>query len=60
MVSILVPNYQREAVLEKLNAIAIDENENINDYVSSFIKEAMRQGSIEGIKQIGELIATFL
>ena len=41
-------------------AIAIDDNENINDYVSSFIKEAMIQGSIEGIKQIGELIATFL
>ena len=60
MVSILVPNYQREAVQEKLNAIAIDDNENINEYVSSFIKEAMIQGSIEGIKQIGELIATFL
>ncbi len=56
MVAILVPNYQRDVVLEKLTAIDIEKNKNINDFVSSFIKEAMLQGSIEGIKQIGELI----
>lgn len=56
MVAILVPNYQRDVVLEKLTAIDIEKNKNINDFVSSFIKEAMVQGSIEGIKQIGELI----
>ena len=56
MVAILVPNYQREVVLEKLTAVDIKENKDINEFVSSFIKEAMVQGSIEGIKQIGELI----
>lgn len=56
MVAILVPNYQREVVLENLNAIVIEENDSMNEYVSSFIKEAMIQGSIEAVKQIGKLI----
>lgn len=56
MVAILVPNYKRDVVLDKLKAIEIEENDNINEFVSSFIQEAMIQGSIEGIKQIGKLI----
>lgn len=56
MVAILVPNYKRDVVLDKLKAIEIEENGNINEFVSSFIQEAMIQGSIEGIKQIGKLI----
>ena len=56
LVAILVPNYQRDVVLENLKAIEIEEKDNIKLFVSSFIKEAMTQTSIEGIKQIGKLI----
>ena len=56
MVSILVPNFQRDQVLENLRAVQVPENDDMKEFVSSFIKEAMLQGSLEAIKQIGTLL----
>lgn len=56
MVSILVPNFQRDQVLENLRAVHVPENDDMKEFVSSFIKEAMSQGSLEAIKQIGTLL----
>ena len=56
MLSILVPNFQRDQVLANLNAVQVPENDNMKDFVLSFIKEAMLQGSLEAIKQIGTLL----
>ena len=56
MLSILVPNFQRDQVLANLNAVQVLENDNMKDFVLSFIKEAMLQGSLEAIKQIGTLL----
>ena len=56
MVSILVPNFQRDQVLENLRAVQVPENDDMKEFVSSFIKEAMSQGSLEAIKQIGTLL----
>lgn len=58
MVSILVPNFQREKVLDTLNALQVEANNDMKEFVSSFIKEALSQGSIEAIKQIGTLMIT--
>ena len=56
MLSILVPNFQRDQVLANLNAVQVPENDNMKDFVLSFIKEAMLKGSLEAIKQIGTLL----
>lgn len=60
MITILVPNFQREIVQEKLTALEIEEKENINEYVSSFIKESVQQVCIDGIKQIGILLKSLV
>ena len=56
MLSILVTNFQRDQVLANLNAVQVPENDNMKDFVLSFIKEAMLKGSLEAIKQIGTLL----
>lgn len=56
MITILVPNFQKEIVQEKLTALKIEEKDDINEYVSSFIKESVKQVCIDGIKQIGGLL----
>ena len=57
MVLLLVPNFQRDEVLSRLTAIQLEENSNeINEFISAFIKEAIVQCSVEGLKQIGMLL----
>ena len=56
MVAILVPNYQKDIVKEKLKAIKIEEEADAKEYITNFIKEAIKQVSLAGIKQIGELL----
>lgn len=59
MVSLLVPNYQKEVVLEKLTAVELTaetKEKEVKDIVVEFIKEMMVQGSLEALKQIGELM----
>ena len=63
MVSLLVPNDQKEKVLEKLTEIKLsDETKNmgIKEILHAFITEAMVQGSIAGISQIASLLSTAL
>ena len=59
MVSLLVPNYQKEVVLEKLTAVELTaetKEKEVKDIVVEFIKEMMVQGSLEALKQVGELM----
>lgn len=59
MVSLLVPNYQKEVVLEKLTAVELTaetKEKGVKDIVVEFIKEMMVQGSLEALKQVGELM----
>ena len=63
MVSLLVPNDQKEKVLEKLTEIKLsDETKNmgIREILHAFITEVMVQGSIAGISQIASLLSTAL
>ena len=60
MILILVPNFQKDNVLERLNAVDLTketkEKEDAKEIVKDFIKEIFITGTIEGIKQIGSLM----
>lgn len=59
MVSLLVPNYQKDLVLEKLTAVDLTgetREKEVKDIVVAFIKEMMVQGSVEALKQVGNLM----
>ena len=59
MVSLLVPNYQREQVLVQLTAVQLTEEqrrEEAQSIIASFIRELMIQGSIEALRQVGSLL----
>lgn len=59
MVSLLVPNYQKDLVLEKLTAVDLTgetREKEVKDIVVAFIKEMMVQGSVEALKQVGDLM----
>ena len=58
MIFILVPNFQKDEVLAKLNAVVLSEEtkakNDAKEIVKDFIKEIVVQGSVEGIMQIGK------
>ena len=58
MILMLVPNFQKDEVLAKLNAVALSAETRAKDdakeIVKDFIKEIVVKGSIEGIRQIGK------
>ena len=59
MVTLLVPNLQRDQVLEKLTALQLTDEikeQEAKDIVVSFIKELIIQGSLEALKQVGALM----
>ena len=60
MILILVPNFQKDNVLERLDAVDLTketkEKEDAKEIVKDFIKEIFITGTIEGIKQIGSLM----
>lgn len=61
MVLLLVPNFQKEEVLARLNAVAVSAEtrakEDAKEIFKDIIKEIMTQGAIDGIKQIGSFMA---
>lgn len=59
MVTLLVPNFQKEQVLGRLTAVQLTEDtreKESKEIISSFIKELMIQGSLDALKQIGNLL----
>lgn len=60
MILILVPNFQKDEVLAKLNAVALSEETRAKDdakeIVKDFIKEIVLQGAVDGVKQIGGMM----
>lgn len=59
MVTLLVPNFQKDQVLDKLTALELTDEikeQEARDIVVSFIKELIVQGSLEGLKQVGTLM----
>ena len=60
MILILVPTFQKDVVLAKLNAVVLSEETKAKDdakeIVKDFIKEIVVKGSVEGIKQIGGMM----
>ncbi len=59
MVTLLVPNFQKDQVLEKLTAVELADEikeQEAKDIVVSFIKELIIQGSLEALKQVGALM----
>lgn len=59
MVTLLVPNFQKDQVLDKLTALELTDeikDQEARDIVVSFIKELIVQGSLEGLKQVGTLM----
>ena len=61
MVTLLVPNFQKGQVLEKLTAIELKDEikgKEVKEIVVSFIKEMMIKGSLEALKQIGNLMVS--
>lgn len=60
MVLLLVPNFQRDEVLERLNAVTLSTEskakEDAKEIVKDFIKETIVQGSIEGVKQLAQMM----
>lgn len=59
MVTLLVPNFQKDQVLDKLTALELTDEikeQEARDIVVSFIKELIVQGSLEGLKQVGALM----
>ena len=59
MVSLLVPNFHKDKVLEKLTAITIEDDlkvkENI-EFLKAVLNKIMAQMSVEGLKQLCKLI----
>ena len=61
MVTLLVPNFQKDQVLEKLTAVELADEikeQEAKDIVVSFIKELIIQGSLEALRQVGTLMLT--
>ncbi len=60
MILILVPNFQKDDVLERLNAVDLTketkEKKDAKEIVKDFIKEIVVQGAVEGLKQIGNMM----
>ena len=60
MILMLVPNFQKDEVLARLNAVALSAEtrakEEAKEIVKDFIKEIVVQGTVEGVKQIGGLM----
>lgn len=60
MIFILVPNFKKEEVLNKLNVVVLSEEtkakEDAKEIVKDFIKEIFDKTIIEGIMQIGGLM----
>lgn len=60
MILILVPNFQKDDVLDRLNAVDLTketkEKEDAKEIVKDFIKEIVVQGSVDGLKQIGKMM----
>lgn len=60
----LVPNFQKDEVLARLNAVALSAEtrakEDAKEIVKDFIKEIVVQGTVEGVKQIGVLMTAAL
>lgn len=59
MVTLLVPNFQKDQVLDKLTVLELTDEireQEARDIVVSFIKELIVQGSLEGLKQVGTLM----
>ena len=59
MVTLLVPNFQKDQVLEKLTALQLTDEikeQEAKDIVVSFIKELIIQGSLAALKQVGALM----
>lgn len=58
MIMILVPNFQRGEVLDKLNAVELSKEtkakNDVKEIVKDFIKEIFDKALIKGIMQIGE------
>ena len=61
MVTLLVPNFQKDQVLEKLTVLELADEikeQEAKDIVVSFIKELIIQGSLEALRQVGTLMLT--
>lgn len=60
MILILVPNFQKDDVLERLNAVDLTketkEKKDAKEIVKDFIKEIVVQGAVDGLKQIGNMM----
>ena len=59
MILLLVPNFQKDEVLAKLNAVQLPDEtkaKEAKEYVKDFIKEIFAQGLVEGVIQIGGLL----
>ena len=59
MVTLLVPNFQKDQVLEKLTAVELADEikeQEAKDIVVSFIKKLIIEGSLEALKQVGALM----
>ena len=57
MVLLLVPNFQREEVLSRLNAIEFEGDSNDrNEIIRAFIKETISQASVSALRQIAEFV----
>ena len=59
MVSLLVPNFQKEKVLERITAIKVDdaiEDKDALGFMDDIIKQIVASGSLEGLKQLGQFL----
>ena len=57
MVLLLVPNVQKDEVLNRLTEIQLDENINDRDeFIKAFIKETIVQSSVLALRQIASLV----
>ena len=63
MVKLLVPNFQKEQVLKKLTAVKLSDEvkrKAAEEIVYEFIKQLFIDGSVEGVKQIGQLMMALM
>ena len=59
LVTLLVPNVDKETVLQKLVAVTLDKktkNSDVKTIVKSFIKKTIEKAALEGIIQIGLML----
>lgn len=63
MVSLLVPNTQKELVMEKLKAVELSEetkNKDTRGIIADFIQKVMEESVLEGLKQLGSLLGSIV